>query len=199
MCRHKIGQLRGDNGAHLIGIDSLFQKTPIITPKKQTVQRGDALKIPLSSRGLQLSSSTPGCRVSALSFFWEIDTTNGYFDIELNAMSAFSASYSRIYLCFTAGERIGVWNCHASRRHQDQKTASSTSIVCERTSSVCVIGSLSDKRIAAQLLPIEDSVFILTNRSYHDLSFELGWKRFRWAKISPHAQLNLSTLAIQLW
>jgi hypothetical protein len=28
----------------LIGLDSLFQKTPIITPKKGTVQPGDAFE-----------------------------------------------------------------------------------------------------------------------------------------------------------
>ncbi len=28
----------------LIGLNSLFQKTPIITPKKQTVQPGDTFK-----------------------------------------------------------------------------------------------------------------------------------------------------------
>jgi hypothetical protein len=36
-------------------------------------------------------------------------------DIELNQISPFSASYSRINTCFTSGKWIGVWNCCASR------------------------------------------------------------------------------------
>jgi hypothetical protein len=39
-------------------------------------------------------------------------------DIELNQMSAFSASYSKINPRFTTGKRIGVWNCHATRGHR---------------------------------------------------------------------------------
>jgi hypothetical protein len=48
-------------------------------------------------------------------------------DIELIQISVFSASYSRINPCFTAGKRIGVWNCHATSRHR--KTSIFSSIV----------------------------------------------------------------------
>jgi hypothetical protein len=41
-------------------------------------------------------------------------------DIELNQISVFSASCSRINPCFTVGKRTGVWNRHASRGHQEK-------------------------------------------------------------------------------
>jgi hypothetical protein len=42
--RIKVGKLKRQHLCHLIGLDSLFQKTPIIIPKKKkrTVQPGDA-------------------------------------------------------------------------------------------------------------------------------------------------------------
>ncbi len=55
----------------------------------------------------------------------------------------FSTSYSRISPCFTAGQRIGVWNCHATFRHR--KTTIFTPIVYEEyqvlrsTSCLCPI------------------------------------------------------------
>jgi hypothetical protein len=51
--------------------DSLFYKTPVITPKDQTVQPAAVmhLKIPLLNRGLNLSSSKSAFAVSALHFF----------------------------------------------------------------------------------------------------------------------------------
>jgi hypothetical protein len=52
-----------------MGLDSLFQKTPIITPTKQTVQSEDAFEDTAFKRGLKLSNSKPGCRVSAIHFF----------------------------------------------------------------------------------------------------------------------------------
>ncbi len=64
----KIGEPRGDIGA-IEQVLTLFQKIPIITPTKRTIQPGDAFAdTALSSRGLKLSNSKPGCRVSALHF-----------------------------------------------------------------------------------------------------------------------------------
>jgi hypothetical protein len=48
-------------------------------------------------------------------------------DIKLIQMSAFSASYSRINLCFTVGKLVWVRNCHTARDHR--KTTVFTSIV----------------------------------------------------------------------
>jgi hypothetical protein len=39
-----LGELGGDIGAIKYVLESLFQKTPIITPKKRTVQPGDSLE-----------------------------------------------------------------------------------------------------------------------------------------------------------
>jgi hypothetical protein len=54
-------------------------------------------------------------------------------------VSAFSSSFSRINPCFTAGKRIGVWNCHATYGHQ--KTTIFTTIVYERESPNFFISS----------------------------------------------------------
>ncbi len=52
-------------------------------------------------------------------------------DIELIQLRVFfSASYSRINTRFTAGKRIGVWNCHATRGHRE--TTNFTSIGLRR-------------------------------------------------------------------
>jgi hypothetical protein len=40
-----------------------------------------------------------------------------YSDFELHQISAFLASESDISPCFTAGERIGIWDCYATWRH----------------------------------------------------------------------------------
>ncbi len=55
----------------LNGLDSLFQKTPIIIPNEQTVYQGDApdLKMSLSSWSLTLWNFEPRRWVSALHFF----------------------------------------------------------------------------------------------------------------------------------
>ncbi len=44
--REKVGELRGGIGAiaHQIGLDSLFWKTKIMNPEKQTIEPVDALK-----------------------------------------------------------------------------------------------------------------------------------------------------------
>jgi hypothetical protein len=44
--RDRVGEfkLKRRHWCHLIGLDSLFQKTPVITPKKRSVQPGDALE-----------------------------------------------------------------------------------------------------------------------------------------------------------
>jgi hypothetical protein len=42
--RKKVGELGCDIWCHLMSVDSLFQKSPIITLKKQTVQPGDAFE-----------------------------------------------------------------------------------------------------------------------------------------------------------
>ncbi len=71
------------------------------------------LKMQLLSQGLKLSNSKRGCRVSALSLFCEIDTTNGFLTLSSFRSVLFPASYSRIDPCFTVGKRIGVWDCRA--------------------------------------------------------------------------------------
>ncbi len=54
--------------------------------------------------------------------------------VELIQISVFSASYSRINPCFTAGKQIRVWNCHATRGHR-KRTISH--LECLQTRSLC--------------------------------------------------------------
>ncbi len=65
------------------GLGSLLQKTRSSPSKKWTVQPGDAFENTASSLGLNMSNSKPGCRVSVLHSFCEIDTTDGF--LALNA------------------------------------------------------------------------------------------------------------------
>ncbi len=58
-----------------------LSKNPDHNPPNQIVHSGDAFKDPafeVSSQGLKLSNSNPGRRVSALHFFRETDTTDGF-------------------------------------------------------------------------------------------------------------------------
>ncbi len=56
--------------SHWLDLHSLFQNTPIITPKKRTIQPGYAFEYTaFNPGGLKLSNFKPGCRVSALHFF----------------------------------------------------------------------------------------------------------------------------------
>jgi hypothetical protein len=54
---------------HLIGLDSLFQKTLSSPPKTEPFSQEMRLKILLLSQGLKLPNSKPGCIVSTLHFF----------------------------------------------------------------------------------------------------------------------------------
>ncbi len=77
-----------------MGLDSLFQKAPIISAKNEPFSQDMHSKILHSSRELKLSNSKPGCRVSALSpFFFEIDTTSGFLISNSIRWALFSASY----------------------------------------------------------------------------------------------------------
>jgi hypothetical protein len=74
-------------------LDFLFQKTPIIAPKNESISQEIHLKIPPLTRGLKLSISKPGCRVSAhsSSLLSEIGTTNGFLASSLFKIRAFSS------------------------------------------------------------------------------------------------------------
>jgi hypothetical protein len=72
----KVDELRGDIGAIRQGLTPSFRKPQSSPPKNKPLSQEMHLKIPLSSHGLKLSNSKPGCKVSAL--FCEIDTTNGF-------------------------------------------------------------------------------------------------------------------------
>jgi hypothetical protein len=79
------------------GLDSLFQKTPIITAQKnEPLSKVMHLKTAISSQGLKLSNSKPGC-----SQLFTFSAKQKPSDIELNQIRAFSASYSRINPSFT--------------------------------------------------------------------------------------------------
>ncbi len=65
----KSWRLKRRHWCRLIGLNFLFRKTPIITSKERTVQPGNAFEDTALSRGLKLSNSKPGCRVSALHLF----------------------------------------------------------------------------------------------------------------------------------
>ncbi len=71
------------------------------------------LKMPLSSQGLKMSNSKPSCSVSTRHYLWKRYHLQ-LPDIGLDQISAFSASFSWINSCFTAGKRMWVWSCHAT-------------------------------------------------------------------------------------
>ncbi len=112
--RKKVGELRGDIWCHLIGLDSLFQKTSIITPQKTNRSARRCVWRYCFKAGVW------NCQILNQVVESQLFTSlwNRYhqwlFDIELIQVSAFSASYSSINSCFTAGKRIGVWKCHAT-------------------------------------------------------------------------------------
>ncbi len=87
------------------------------------------LQITLLSRGLKLSNAKQGCRVSGLHFLWN-RYHQRHSDIELVQVSASFSLCSMNNPCFTAGKRIWVSNCHATREHW--KTTVFTSIVYVR-------------------------------------------------------------------
>ncbi len=69
---------------------------------------------------LKIQFSTKLWRLCSSSLLCQIDTTNGFLnsDIKFIDKSAFSASYSKINPCSTAGKRIGVWTFHATCERQ---------------------------------------------------------------------------------
>ncbi len=82
--------------------------------KNDPFRQGVHSKIPLLSRGLKLSNSKPGCRVSALPFFCKIESTNGFLTSSSIKYVLFSASYF-INPCFTAGKELSVENVFNSQ------------------------------------------------------------------------------------
>ncbi len=92
--QNKTWRVKSRHWCHEKRLDSLFQKTPIITPKKnEPFSQEMHMKIPLLSRGLKLMSSKAGCKVSALHFsvklipqmaFWHRANSDGCFFIFLS-------------------------------------------------------------------------------------------------------------------
>jgi hypothetical protein len=69
------GRAKRQHWCHSIGLDFLFQKTTLITRQKnETLSQEMNLKIPLSSRGFELSKFKTSCRLSSL-ILCEIDKT----------------------------------------------------------------------------------------------------------------------------
>jgi hypothetical protein len=65
-----VGESRGNIiGAIRKALTSSLKNTGYITSKNKPVSLMMHLKIPLAIRGLKLSNSKPGCRVSALHHF----------------------------------------------------------------------------------------------------------------------------------
>jgi hypothetical protein len=56
----------------------LFQKTPVIIPKKRSSSLDMHLNIPLLGRGFKSSNSKPGCGISALNYLDQIEIPNGF-------------------------------------------------------------------------------------------------------------------------
>jgi hypothetical protein len=101
----------------LIGLDSLCQKTSIIT-KKRTVLPWDAFEdIAFKPRVWNGQIINQVVASQLLSSLWNM-YHRWRSDIELNQISVFSASYSRIKPGFTCGKRICVSNRHASYGHK---------------------------------------------------------------------------------
>jgi hypothetical protein len=69
----KSWRVKRRHWCHLIGLefDSLFQKTPVIIPKKRTVHPGDAFENTAFQPVFEIVKFRPRCRVSALYFFYE--------------------------------------------------------------------------------------------------------------------------------
>jgi hypothetical protein len=67
--RKKIGELRRYTSAVRWVLTPSFRKPLSSSPNNKPFSQEMHLKIPLSSQGLKLSNSKPGCRVSTLHFF----------------------------------------------------------------------------------------------------------------------------------
>ncbi len=123
----KSSRVKMQNSCHLlIGLDNSFRKPWTSPPKNEQFSQEMHLKIPLLSRGLRLSGSKPSSRVSVIDFYVK-QILSGFLTSSSFRKVLFSASYSRINPCLIAGERIGVWNRHATCRHR--KTTVFTSLV----------------------------------------------------------------------
>ncbi len=110
-----------------IDIDSLSQKTPIITTKKgeKTINCSERRCGSRSQPKMQYCQNVQ--KIVEFQLFTSL--WNRYrhwlFDIELIDKCFCSDSHSRIHLCFTAGKRIGIWNCHATWRHRKMTISNS--------------------------------------------------------------------------
>ncbi len=67
--RQEVGELGAEIGAISEVLTLSFTKPLSSPPETEPFSQKMHLKIPLSSRGLKLSNSKPGCEVSAHNFF----------------------------------------------------------------------------------------------------------------------------------
>ncbi len=87
--------------------------------KKEPVCQKMHWKLLLLKLNSKLPTSKPGCRVSDWRFFFKIENTSGFLASSLFKWVFFyyfffTASWTRINLCFTAWKPIGVWYCRAT-------------------------------------------------------------------------------------
>ncbi len=140
--RQKINKWRNSPGArvkairnlelnHSIGPGSFFQKAPILAPQKnESLNQKMHLKMPLSSHGLKLLNTKPGCWVSALSLLCDLDTTTYCFltSSSFRWVLFFQFLMPEITLVSMLESEWRVWDCHATCRYQ--KTTIFDCIAC---------------------------------------------------------------------
>jgi hypothetical protein len=87
---------------------SLFHETPIITSKKRTIHPGDAFEVTAFNLGFEIVIFQTMLQSSLSSSLLCEDTTSGFLTSNSIREVLFSASYSRVDPCFTAGKQIAV-------------------------------------------------------------------------------------------
>jgi hypothetical protein len=112
-------ELRGDIDAILLVFTPSFLITLITKKKKRgTVQPRDAFKDAAFKPGLEtVKTYTEATTTLSYSHFCEIDVINGFLTSS-SLTRAFSISYARIKPCFIAEERVGAYECPATRGHR---------------------------------------------------------------------------------
>ncbi len=129
--QNKRWRVRRRHWSHWICLDSLLQKTPIITPKKRTLQPGDAFEDTALKLGFKIVEFWNQLVESRSSLLCKIDSTNDLLTSCSFRWRPSSASYSTINLCSTAGKRIEDWDCDATYGHRN--TTLFTAIVYDHT------------------------------------------------------------------
>ncbi len=112
----------------LTGLDSLFQETPIITPKKtnRPATRRIWRYVLLLRRSSTLWNLKTSCRVQSHSLFVRYLPSSAIWRQAHSEECFFQLLIAESTVRFTGEKRIGVWKCHASCSHRKTTVVTST-------------------------------------------------------------------------